>query len=241
MAAFVLVPGAWIGGWAWQVVAQHLRQAGHDVYPVTLTGLGERVHLARAEVDLETHILDVLNLMQYEELRDVVLVGHSYGGVVVTGVADRAPERLSHLVYVDTGPLADGESMLTFEGEGADRLRQIVREKGDGWRLPFPGFEGLGPPPMVEGLGHDERTLLERKATAQPFRTYDQPLRLKGRDGRYKKVLISCNGFRFVEKVAPQLASFLTPKWRRIELETGHWPMLSEPEPLSTKLLEAHR
>ena len=94
LATYVLVPGAWLGGWAWQDVAARLRRKGHDVYPVTLTGLGERVHLARPEVDLETHIADVVNTIKWNDLDDVILAGHSYAGTVITGVADRIPDRL---------------------------------------------------------------------------------------------------------------------------------------------------
>jgi pimeloyl-ACP methyl ester carboxylesterase len=108
MATYVLVPGAWLGGWAWHDVAETLRDEGHEVYPVTLTGLGERVHLGRAEVDLETHITDVVNTIVANDLDDVILVGHSYAGTVVGGVADRVPERLERVVFVDTAPLADG-------------------------------------------------------------------------------------------------------------------------------------
>jgi pimeloyl-ACP methyl ester carboxylesterase len=243
MAAFVLVPGAWMGGWIWQDVARRLRQAGHDAYPVTLTGLGERVHLARPEVNLDTHIQDVLGLLKYEDLaEDVVLVGHSYAGVVITGVADRAPERLSHLVYVDTGPLANGESMMDFYGpeEAAHVRRVVVPQQGDGWKLPYPGFPQLGPPPVLAGLGQRERTLMDTLATPQPFGSYDQPLRLEGRGGKYKRVLIACNAFRYLEKQIPKLAAFLDPSWRRLELDTGHWPMLSAPEELTAQLLAAH-
>ena len=91
MTNFVLVPGFWLGGWAWDRVTARLRAAGHTVFPVTLTGLGERVHLAGPQIDLDTHITDVINLITYEALHDVVLVGHSYAGMVVTGVADRMP------------------------------------------------------------------------------------------------------------------------------------------------------
>jgi pimeloyl-ACP methyl ester carboxylesterase len=242
MATYVLVPGAWIGGWAWKAVARRLRQGANDVYPVTLTGLGERVHLARREVNLDTHITDVIKLLEFEDLRDVVLVGHSYSSCVVPGVADRVGDRLSHVVYVDGGPLADGQSMLDFAGpEGAADLRRKVAERGDGWLLPYPGFEELGPPPMLEGLGPAERALLEGKSTPQPFGTYEQPLRLKGGKGNFQQVVIACNGFRFLEKVAPQVAAFLTPAWKRLELATGHWPMLSAPDALAEQLLGLRR
>ena len=105
MTTYVLVGGAWLGGWCLQRVARRLRDEGHDVYPVTLTGLGERAHLASPEIDLDTHITDVVNLIEYEDLEEVVLLGHSYGGLVVTGAADRIPERISELVYLDTAPL----------------------------------------------------------------------------------------------------------------------------------------
>src|SRR5262245_45554786 len=105
MTTYLLVPGFWLGGWAWRPVTVALRERGHEVYPVTLTGLGERAHLARPDTDLDVHIEDALNLLRFEDLRDVVLVGHSYAGQVITGVADRIPERVAHLVYVDTGPL----------------------------------------------------------------------------------------------------------------------------------------
>src|SRR3569833_3421109 len=109
METFVMLPGFWIDAWAWQPVAAELCGRGHDVRPLRLTGMGERVHLARPDTDLETHILDVVNFIRYENLRDVVLVGHSYAGaVVVPGVADRVPDRISRLVFVDSGPLPDG-------------------------------------------------------------------------------------------------------------------------------------
>ncbi len=129
MADYVLVGGAWLGGWCWQPVARRLRDHGHDVYPVTLTGLGERAHLANPGVDLNTHITDVTNLIEYENLHDVVLLGHSYAGLVVTGVADRVPDRISRLVYLDTGPMPDGVTLIdTFPPE----IRQCIEELGEG-------------------------------------------------------------------------------------------------------------
>src|SRR5438128_128006 len=101
MATFVLVHGAWHGGWCWKRVTPLLRAAGHEVYATTLTGLGERVHLASPNVGLALHVQDVVGVLEYEDLRDVILVGHSYGGIVISGVADRVPERLRHLVYLD--------------------------------------------------------------------------------------------------------------------------------------------
>ncbi|HET6813781.1 MAG TPA: alpha/beta hydrolase, partial [Actinomycetota bacterium] len=110
MTTYVLAGGAWLGGWAWQPVARQLRSKGHEVHPVTFTGLGDRSHLATPEVDLDTYVTDVVNLIEFEDLHDVVLVGHSYAGIVVTGVADRIPERISLLAYLDSGPSPDGVS-----------------------------------------------------------------------------------------------------------------------------------
>src|SRR5690349_2509869 len=101
MAKFVLVHGAWHGGWCWWKVTPLLRAAGHEVYPVTLTGLGERAHLGTPQTDLETHIEDVRGVLRCEGLSDVVLVGHGYGGMVIAGIVDRVPERVRHLVYLD--------------------------------------------------------------------------------------------------------------------------------------------
>src|SRR5215218_4656827 len=108
MSTYVLVPGAWLGAWAWQSVAASLREHGHTVHPMSLTGLAERVHLAGPDVNLDTHITDLTNLLQYEDLSDVILVGHSYAGFFMAGVAERAAERVNTVVYCDSGPLPNG-------------------------------------------------------------------------------------------------------------------------------------
>ena len=169
MAAYVLVPGAWLGGWAWRDVAARLRAKGHDVFPITLTGLGERVHLAGPEVDLETHIADVVNTIQWNDLQDVILAGHSYAGTVITGVADRIPDRVDQLVYVDSAPLADGMAMTDlYPPEALAALRQTVDASGDGWLFPFPGFEALAEESSIAGLGEEEQASIAAKAVSQP-------------------------------------------------------------------------
>ena len=105
------------GGWCYQRVARILRSAGHDVYTPTLTGLGERSHLMRPGIDLDTHILDIVNVLHYEDLRDVILVGHSYGGMVITGAADRASDRVGRLVYLDAANPKNGESLVDVAGK----------------------------------------------------------------------------------------------------------------------------
>ncbi|HEX6674965.1 MAG TPA: alpha/beta hydrolase [Actinomycetes bacterium] len=247
MATFVLVPGAWLGGWAWSRVTGPLRAAGHAAYPVTLTGLGERAHLASPQVDLETHLTDVVNLIEYEGLDDVVLVGHSYAGVVVTGVADRVPGRLAQVVYVDGGPVADGDAYLDMLApEARAQQEKTVAERGDGWRLPMPSWEELekvaGASPA--GLGERERDLIRSRAVAQPFGTYTQPLQLRdpARE-ELPRALISCSFplAQVRELIAaghPWFVDLAGPRWTLHELPTGHWPLLSRPDDLAHLLGE---
>jgi len=242
LATYVLVPGAWLGGWVWQPVAARLRADGHDVYPMTLTGLGERVHLARPEVDLETHIADVVNTMAWNDLDEVVLAGHSYAGAVITAVADLVPDRLRALVYVDSAPFAAGQAMTDFfPPDALAALKQTVDEHGDGWRLPYPGFPGLGESASLNGLDDADRTLMADKATPQPWATYTQPLQLGNEDSEdaatFQRVIIACDDMRgMVAAGIPEIAAFTAPPWHYLELETGHWPMLSMPTELAQML-----
>lgn len=241
MATYVLVPGAWLGGWAWQDVAAPLRAGGHDVYRITLTGLGERVHLARPEVDLETHIADVVNTIEWNDLDEVILAGHSYAGTVVTGVADRMPERVSQVVYVDSAPLADGMAMVDlYPPDALATPRQTIDESGVGWRFPFPGFEALAEDTSIAGLGEEAQALIAARATPHPWATYTQPPRLEHADGEatpYRRVLIACDEMRgLVAAGVPQIAAMAAPPWHYLELETGHWPMFSAPGELAELL-----
>lgn len=240
MATYVLVPGAWLGGWVWRDVAVTLRDAGHEVFPITLTGLGERSHLARPEVDLETHIADVVNTMVWNDLDDVVLAGHSYAGIVVTGVADRVPERLRAVVFVDSAPLADGQALVDlYPPEAVAALQGAIDGAGEGWRLPFPGVAGLGENASLAGLDAADRALLERHATAQPWRTYTQRLQLQrgGAAPTYRRVLIACDDMRgLIAAGVPEIVALTAPPWEYQELQTGHWPMLSAPDAMAEAL-----
>src|SRR4029450_13175141 len=139
MTTYLLVHGGWVGGWIWNRVAPILRKAGHDVFTPTLTGLGERAHLANPDIDLATHIQDVVSVLEFEDLKRVVLVGHSYGGMVITGVAERTAERLNHLVYLDAFVPRDGQSVADLVSpELAASFEEGVRLSGDGWRIPPP-------------------------------------------------------------------------------------------------------
>jgi pimeloyl-ACP methyl ester carboxylesterase len=244
MATYVLVPGFWLGAWAWRSVTDELRTRGHDVYPLSLTGLGERAHLARPDIDLEVHVTDVLNLLRYEELRDVILVGHSYAGVVVTAAADRAPDRVAQLVYVDTGPLPDGVAQADFNPpDERAQTAAIVAEHGDGWRLP--------PPPWKDIATHvsdvDEATLaqLTELSVDQPYATATTPVRLTGAWERIPRLGIMSS---FTVDQVKQMAAAMPisrhmagDMWRYEELPTWHWPMLSRPVELATILDAASR
>ena len=245
MTTYVLVGGAWLGGWCWRPVARRLRDNGHDVYPVTLTGLGERVHLASPEVDLDTHTTDVVNVIEFEDLRDVVLLGHSYAGLVVTGAADRIPERISRLVYLDTAPLPDGGFLIEkFPPELRKRTEEQVQELGQGWRFPMPPTEELANMASLEGLDEDDMRLLRSRATPQPFGTYTRRLRLKNpaREGLPKLgILCSFSLAQVREMIAggsPLFRGFTGPEWGFVELPTGHWPMFSRPGDLAGLLLD---
>lgn len=239
MATFVLVPGMWLGGWAWRDVAEALRMVGHTVYPATLTGLGERVHLAGPQVDLDTHIAHVVNLLRFEELRDVVLVGHSYAGNVIAGVADQVPERIAQLVYVDTWPLPDGVAQIDLDVPGAEAAREQQEEI---WRLPFPSWEELDMGNDLRELGETERRLMRARAVDHPFGTITQPVRLKNlaREA-LPKTAIWCS--LTVEEVQELIAAYPAvcselnkPGWEFIELPTGHYPIFSRPRELAELL-----
>jgi pimeloyl-ACP methyl ester carboxylesterase len=233
----------WFGGWAWQAVAEPLRAAGHSVYPVTLTGLGERAHLGGPQVNLDTHITDVVNLLRYEALRQVVLVGHSYAGTVIHGVADQVPERIARLVFVDTWPLPDGVSQADLmPPEARQAQAQQVASQGEGWRLPLPSWEELDQGNELRGLGEAERRLMGERATDQPYGAVTQPARLKNpARAAVPKTAIWCSltVVEVQELVAayPAVTSTLTaPGWQFVELPTGHWPMFSQPRELADLL-----
>jgi pimeloyl-ACP methyl ester carboxylesterase len=174
MATIVIVHGGYHGGWRWKEVRLALQAAGHEVYSPTLTGLGERVHLATPEVGLDIHILDVANVLEYEDLRDVVPVGHSYGGMMITAVAERAAARLARLVYLDALLPRDGECLLdVLTPEGRAEWEAQPRLDADGWRI-------------APASPHDWRSM------PMPLKTFRQPLRLTGSGGTVPEAFVHC-------------------------------------------------
>jgi pimeloyl-ACP methyl ester carboxylesterase len=239
MTTYVLIPGFWLGGWAWRPVADALRARGHEVYALSLTGMGERAHLTRPDIDLDVHVTDVLNLLRYEDLHDVVLVGHSYAGaVVITAAADRMPDRVSRLVFVDTGPLPDGVSQSEFdEPEAQAATAEQVATHGDGWQLPAPDWHTL-----VPDLPADLLATVEERAVPQPWKTATSPVSLTGAWEKLPRVGVLCT---FTEAqaramaAAPMFQHMAGEQWRYVELPTSHWPMFTRPAELAEVLHEA--
>ena len=175
MSSFVLVHGAWHGSWCWKRVRAALQAQGHEVFTPTLTGVSDRSHLLSREINLETHIQDVVNLIRWEELTDIVLCGHSYGGCVVSGVADRMPERIRALVYLDAFVLEDGENQLQHLTEALSRqFREGVKSLGEGWKVP-------PIPAAAFNVNVADREWVDRQCTVQPIGTMEQPLQPDGR------------------------------------------------------------
>jgi len=227
MATYVLVHGGWAGGWQWREVATHLRAAGHDVYTPTLTGLGERVHLASPDIDLETHVQDILMVLAYEDLQDVILVGYSYSGMVVTAVAERAPERLAHLVYLDAFVPGDGDSLSALIGpELTAFLEQVARDYGDGWRLPH------DPPDAPRRTPQPIKPMYQTVAVANPAaaaipRTFIYCTQ--------EKEAMGPMGIPLTQAATRANAD---ERWRYRELNTGHIPVETTPQELADLLLE---
>jgi len=230
MASFVLIHGAWHGGWCWVRVARLLRDAAHEVYTPTLTGLGERAHLASPQIDLETHVQDVVGVLEADELRQVVLVGHSYAGMVISGVAARAANRLSHLVYLDAFVPEPGRTLLDYLGPRADAVRESARTAGDGWRVP------PFPPERFGVTSQRDREWLQRRLVPQPLASFEQPLAAAGGE-RLKRAYVYCASpaMGAFDQFAERLRE--DRKWQYHEIKTGHDAMVTAPGEVAKFLL----
>jgi pimeloyl-ACP methyl ester carboxylesterase len=224
MANFVLVHGGWRGGWIWKRVARQLRREGNDVYAPTLTGLADRQHLLHSNINLSTHIQEIVNLIKFEELSDVVLCGHSYAGMVISGVADKISEHISSLVYLDAWYPKDGDSVMTLSPE----TYQLMHIKDAGQH----GGIACSPiPAAVLHVNEQDREWVDAKATPHPFATMTEAIRLQGNHLKVRKktfVLASPwmpNPFmQFYEQLQKD------PTWITQTIESGHDAMLDNPE-----------
>jgi pimeloyl-ACP methyl ester carboxylesterase len=240
-ATFVLIHGSYAGAWVWRKVIPLLREAGHDVYATTATGMGDRVHLADPAINLDVYVTDVVNLLEYEDLHDVILVGWSYGGRIITGVAEQVPERLAQLVYLDAAVPADGESGYTgFTDEG------IGFEYRAGVEAGWPGYEVVhaGVEEFIRALTKDpaDAEWLLAKLGPQPMATQSQPIQLGNpAAAALPRAFILCTEGKGTAAEDP-FVGFVEglrsdPGWRVVELADNHLAPVNAPQATAEALL----
>lgn len=231
MATFVVCHGAWSAAWAWKKVRPLLRAAGHEIFTPTYTGLGERAHQVNRSINLDTHIADVLAVLDCEDLRDVVLVGHSYGGMVATGVADRAVERVAKLVYLDAFVPDNGQSLFDLLPASQRVSRQeAVSAQGDGWLLP--------PNPPPADTSPEDIAWITPRRRWQPIGTFIQPLVLKNAGSHLPRTYIYCTRIAPDDMFGQFARRFKAdPAWKVHDIDASHSPNITAPEAL-TRLLD---
>jgi pimeloyl-ACP methyl ester carboxylesterase len=232
---FVLVHGGRHGGWCWARVATLLREAGHDVYTPTLTGLGERAHLLRPDIGLETHIQDLVAVFEFEEITDVVLVGHSYGGCVVAGAMEQIADRVRSLVFIEALVPQSGESMFDIVDPEIKRgLRRLAERDGEGWYLPASdaSFYGISEPADVAWVNG--------KLTAQPLKTYTDPIGVAEHVWAHPGMFIECSPSQLTPDMLQRMRARakVQPRFTYRIIECAHDMMVTEPELLTALLLD---
>jgi len=223
MTTFVLVPGAWLGAWAWKEVVPLLEKRGHKAQPVTLTGMGERVHLASTEVGIETAIQDVLNVIHYNDLDDFVLVGHSFAGKVAAAVADRVPKKVRVVLYLDAF-----RPQKVRTPQGAFNPSEFGPLPPGSWTIPFTEE-------ILESIGNDvkgpDRSWMLSKATPWPLKLANEPVTLSKDFDSVKSTYILCT------RSGDPVDEIIEGKWGKLDgpykvIDSGHWPMITKPEEL---------
>lgn len=236
MKTFVLVHGSWHGGWCWKDVARRIRSLGNEVFTPTLSGLGERSHLQKCRIDLTTHIEDISNLINFEDLDNIVLVGHSYGGVVVTGVASILSQRIAKLVYLDAFIPDAGQREFDLLDSG-----EAIGKKGD--------FNEDGiwfrPPASLQYLGVEElenKDWIASRLTRLPLEVYNTPCPLPLDEAKFNSIprtYIHCIRGPSAKRFAPFAEKARRNSWKYYQLSTGHDAMLTMPQQVASLLLEA--
>jgi len=228
MATIVVCHGAWSAAWAWKKMRPLMRAAGHELIVPTYTGLGEREHLLTRYINLDTHIDDVLGVLKYEDLRDVILVGHSYGGMVATGVASWAEERIKRLVYYDAFVPRPGQSLADLQpAGGAQRMKDLAAKEGDGWLVPS------NPIPPDTALADVDWISPRRRS--QPLQCFEQKLALKN-DLTLPRSYIYCRRIGPVDVFRPFLERARAEGWPTYEIDASHSAHVTAPEPLAALL-----
>lgn len=228
MADVVLVAGAWLGSWAWDEVAPGLRAAGHQVLSLTLSGLAERQGMPAGQ---QTHVRDIVGEIERRDLRDVVLVGHSYSGIPVGQAAARIGDRLTRVVYVDAEVPVDGHSFASGWWQGQAAFESVLADNGGDWPpLDAGEFDG-------QGLTDEQIARLVKGATPHPGSTLTEPAVLARPLGELPTTYVKCllDGPEPNDTVAALLTS---EQWRLVTMATGHWPMFSQPDELARLLAD---
>ena len=229
MATFVLVHGAWHGGWCWQRVAKLLRAKGHEVHTPTLSGVCERSHLAGPDITLDTHIMDVVNEIKWNELSNVVLVGHSYGGLVVSGVCEKIINKIGSLVMLDAFVSENGQSLVDMQPPAAAKAFSDLEAKGE-WRVP----------PRSAAMFHvneKDQAWVDAQCTVHPIKCFTQKLALTGaRDRVAKKAYIRAS--QPSEPFDASKAKTQKSGWKVYDVPCGHDVMVDMPERLTEILIE---
>ena len=231
MTTFVLVHGAWHGGWCWQRVTDRLRARGHDAFAPTLTGLGERAHLLHPGINLSLHIADVLGTIHSERLTDFVLVGHSYGGCVISGLAEAVPKAIRCIVFLDAFVPANGDAMIDLVQPAVQEIIQGVLERGE-TTVPVRDAAAFK-------VNEKDRAWVDSLAVPQPLATMTEKISLTGaRERIAKKIYIRAAGYPNVSFDKAYARAKANPTWRTYEVPCGHDVMIDDPERLTEILLE---
>ena len=228
MPIFLFIPGSWHGGWCWKKLSPFLRAAGHEVYTPSLTGLGDRAHLLAPEVDLDTHVQDILGLLFCEDLQEVILVGHSYGGMLIPGVLEQAADRFKHAVFLDALVPPPDHSLFDIMPEVKTGMTNRANEAGEGWYIP--PFEG-----NTFGITDtDDQKWVMARLTPHPIKTFQQPAKYS----RVPTLIVTCT---FVACLWALYAYRARPPHTEgmhyVELNTAHDAMITAPRELADILL----
>ncbi|MEQ8736130.1 MAG: alpha/beta hydrolase [Rhodospirillaceae bacterium] len=229
-----MVHGAWHGGWCWRDVRNHLQDQGHRVFTPTLTGHGERIHLRHPDVNLDIHVQDIINVIKWEELENVVLVGHSYGGIIISGVCDAMKDRIAHAIYLDAGVPKDGDQVVN--GRTMEDIKEIFGPLQDGFLAPPPDTT-FGLPAYME----EEAAWLKRRLTPQLTGTWLSKIALPndGSDGLPRTFIFCSDKPPLTEQQAARLQGFKDdPTWNYAELPTGHDSMVTMPVETAQMFIE---
>ena len=225
MATFLVAHGAWSAGWAWKKMRPLLRARGHEIHTPTHTGLGERAHLASPGIDLETHIADILGVLQAEDLQKVILIGHSYGGMVATGVADRARDRIAKLVYIDAFAPRDGDSVFSLTPDRQAAMIETAKKSGEGWKMP--------PSAMPADTSEADQAWAMPRRMPQSLKTFEQKLRFHHGELTLPRHYIYCKRCPPDDRFHQFYERARNEGWGQKEIDASHNPHITAPDALA--------